>query len=312
MGNHPSPVGPVAGGDVAVLANDAHGEYGTYFAFDVGEMTGALGRPPQHQEVLQVQRQREGDGIHESQAIKIIKIFTDGTAGASNGDGNGRLEPKSDAAAGDWKVGDVLRIQPREAASLDCSRTGPSVESVEEFADKVVKQFKVVAFDMDQCAVRRHSRGCLKRSAVADFALDASPGFVMVVKELAKRGVGLAIATHSDIAEHSFLKPRETHILGDDLVHEVLRRAVPEQAHIFFVVAFNPSARGAKDPDDQHKKRHLRTIASFYNVEISECLLFDDDDRNCTDNEISRCKFQGKFHACRSDPSNGFKLTDLE
>jgi len=287
-----------------VLADDPYRASGFYFAFDVGEMTQALGRPPQHGEVLQVQRNRNGDDIHEKQAIRVVKIFTDGNGGASNGDCNGRLEPKSDAKVGDWRVSDVLYIQPREACSLEGL-------SAEDFADRVAQQVKVVAFDMDQCAVCQHSRGCLKRSALDKFAQRVSPDFIVAVKELAKRNVGLAIATHSDLAEHSFLKPRDTYILGDDLVHEVLRRAVPEQAHLFLVVAFNPHARGAKDPDDQHKKRHLRTIASFYNVEIWECMLFDDDRNNCEDVEICSGKFQGRFHAFKSNPNVGFRLTDL-
>jgi len=67
---------------------------------------------------------------------------------------------------------------------------------------------------------------------VKDFVKCVSSDFVLAAKELAKRGVGLAIATASDLAEHSSWKPRDAYILGDDLVHEMLREAVPE--HTFF------------------------------------------------------------------------------
>merc|ERR1712151_856829 len=109
--------------------------------------------------------------------------------------------------AGDWKVGDVLHIVAREVQANE----GPSEDSVKEFADRITSQFKVVVWDMDQCAVCQHSMGSLRRSSVESFAQKVSPDFVMAVKELAMRKVGLAIATHSDLAEHSSFKPRDTH-----------------------------------------------------------------------------------------------------
>ena len=61
---------------------------------------------------------------------------------------------------------------------------------------------------------------------------------------LTTRPVGqLAVCTHSDRAEYNaWIKP-ETHVLGEDLVAEVLRASVPEHAAHFFVFAYNPQVR---------------------------------------------------------------------
>ena len=63
----------------------------------------------------------------------------------------------------------------------------------------------------------------------------------------------LAITTHSDLGQHCASKPRgdgpNTVVLGDDLVHEVLQRAVPDHAHEFFVVAWRPKSHNAQEMD---------------------------------------------------------------
>jgi len=228
-------------------------------------------------------------------------------AGAACASAFGPMEGRIDRTSLNW--GEFSSVLPQQEASLKVSVPN----AVQSFVEKVVALFKVVVFDMDQCAVRKHSKGSLQRSDVKNFAESVSPDFVMAVKELAKRGVGLAIATHSDLAEHwgSRKRDRETYILGDELVHEVLRLAVPEQAHLFFVVAFNPDFRCLQDSDDQGKKRHLRAIAAFYNVDLSQCVLFDDQEENCANVEIKHGRIHGKFCAFKSDPMHGFRLTDL-
>eukprot|EP01050_Picozoa_sp_SAG11_P012159 SAG11_NODE_1335_length_5174_cov_4.761773_4_plen_162_part_00 len=112
----------------------------------------------------------------------------------------------------------------------------------------------MVAFDMDQCAVAAHSHGRLPRAAAASFAASATPDFVAAVEALAahrtggERRLGLALATHSDLAQHSAAKPRAgpaAVILGEELGRAVLYAAVPAHAHRFFVVGWNPRVRCA-------------------------------------------------------------------
>jgi len=295
----------IGGGKVFVVADDPDHPVdpspgsGAYFVFNGDEMSKALGRQMEDGEVLPAQIAcGKFASYHERQTIKKIKVF----CGCY-----GRLEPAQD---GDWKVGDCFQIVARQATQAQCAIT--KEEQVNDFADRIESRFKVVAWDMDQCAVRHHSRGRLQRVDLEEFAKQVSPDFVLSVKELARRGrVGLAIATASDLAEHSPERPRGSVILGDELALEVLRLAVPDQAHLFHVVGFNPRARNATDPDDLGKKRHLRTIAAYYNVALADCVLFDDDDENCTKVELSHGVCKGTFHAFKSNPSEGFRLSDL-
>eukprot|EP01050_Picozoa_sp_SAG11_P023382 SAG11_NODE_4682_length_1807_cov_3.334895_1_plen_504_part_01 len=169
-------------------------------------------------------------------------------------------------------------------------------------------RFDVVAFDMDQCAVAAHSHGRLPRAEAASFAGQASPDFVRAVEALAglEKPLGLAIATHSDLAQHSAAKPREgpkAVILGEELARAVLYAAVPAHAHHFLVVGWNPRARGSKGVEtDAGKRVHLRTIAAHYGVALSRCVLFDNDPTNCATAE--------GFTAFKSDPAVGFRLAD--
>eukprot|EP01052_Picozoa_sp_SAG31_P060029 SAG31_NODE_19252_length_608_cov_0.952849_2_plen_77_part_01 len=70
-------------------------------------------------------------------------------------------------------------------------------------------------------------------------------------------------------------------ILGDELARAVLFEVVPEYAHLFFIVAWNPRKRAqlrheasggdsAAQPvvanADRGKRRHMRSIAAHYNV----------------------------------------------
>lgn len=81
--------------------------------------------------------------------------------------------------------------------------------AAKEWAREVAMRYDVVVFDMDQCAVGQHSRGRLPRAELSNFASKATPDFVAAVRSLAVMGtVGLAMATHSDLAQHSPDRPR--------------------------------------------------------------------------------------------------------
>ena len=157
-------------------------------------------------------------------------------------------------------------------------------EAAEAFARKISSRFDVVCFDLDQCAVQTHSRGRLRRRDLDAFASHVSKDLVAAVPALLRHNCSLAIVTHSDLAQHGTLKPRDTFILGDDLVHEVLKRCpgLKQYAHAFFVVAWRPKSRGDEGKKDLGKIRHMRTCAAFYDVPIERCVLFDDDASNCS------------------------------
>ena len=52
----------------------------------------------------------------------------------------------------------------------------------------------------------------------------------------------------------------------------VLSFAVPELLPHFHIVAFNPSSRGIRDPEDAYKRRHIREIAQHYGVTLTLAL----------------------------------------
>jgi acetyl esterase/lipase len=191
---------------------------------------------------------------------------------------------------------------------------GPSVNSIAELkarrkksaelADKVVESgVKVVCFDMDQCMVAQHSMGSLLHRNVEKYISKTSPDFPEFAMALAARGIKLAVATHSDAAEHSFLRPKRFFCLGEMLARAVLRATVPDIANDFFVVAYNPVSRRNKRNCDAAKKLHIRHIARKFGSDPSECILFDDDPTNCRDTD-------GLFSAYRVDAKRGFQLDD--
>jgi len=190
---------------------------------------------------------------------------------------------------------------------------GPMPEPSEDgdvalVADAIAKRVKCVAFDMDQCLVAQHSRGRMSKANLSGFLSRVTPDFVKLVPELHRRGVKLAVCTHSDRAEYNaFIKP-ETHVLGEDLVEEVLRASVPEHAAHFFVFAYNPQVRyNILLPFFPHmigKKLHVRECVAHYGLEgPGSVMLFDDDDVNV-----------GVTEGCvalKVDPATGFTLRDL-
>ena len=192
------------------------------------------------------------------------------------------------------------------------SDTGFMENQAAEFAEKLSNRFDVVCFDMDQCAVECHSRGRLPRKDVDQFASKISADFVLAVPALLERNIKLAIVTHSDLAQHGPAKPRRgegAFVLGDELVHEVLLRAVPEHAHEFFVVAWRPKSRGSDGSRDPGKLRHMRTCAAFYDVPLHRCVLFDDDPTNCT---LTGNPKGDRFTAYKCNPDVGFRFTDFD
>eukprot|EP00284_Hemiselmis_tepida_P013148 CAMPEP_0174921934 /NCGR_PEP_ID=MMETSP1355-20121228/5505_1 /TAXON_ID=464990 /ORGANISM="Hemiselmis tepida, Strain CCMP443" /LENGTH=213 /DNA_ID=CAMNT_0016167465 /DNA_START=195 /DNA_END=836 /DNA_ORIENTATION=- len=175
-------------------------------------------------------------------------------------------------------------------------------------ADAIAKRVQCVAFDMDQCLVAQHSRGRLSKKNLGGFLSRVTPDFVKLVPELHRRGVKLAVCTHSDKAEYNAVIRPETHVLGEDLVGEVLRASVPEQAAHFFVFAYNPNVRYhillPLFPHKIGKKKHIRECVRHYGLEgPGNVLLFDDDDVNVRVTE--GCL------ALKVDPATGFTVRAL-
>ena len=198
---------------------------------------------------------------------------------------------------------------PRRTLLPTMAMTTSKEAAAEEFARKISSRFDVVCFDLDQCAVQKHSRGRLLRRDLDSFITSVSEDFVTAVPALLRHHVRLAIVTHSDLAQHGLLKPRDKFVLGDELVLEVLKRCpgLSELAHEFFIVAWRPKSRGDQGKKEPGKIRHMRTCAAFYDVPIERCVLFDDDATNCTLTEVSPGHH---FAAYCSNPENGFRLTD--
>ena len=141
----------------------------------------------------------------------------------------------------------------------------PGADAANTPAEELVRALaalgvRVVVFDMDQTMVAMHCRGRLLRTDLANFASRATPDFVAAARALAAAGFKLAVATHSDAAEHCAERPLETHIIGKPLAEQVLRAAVPEIAHLFYIVGYNQRARGNTSADDAGKKYHIKQI----------------------------------------------------
>ena len=130
---------------------------------------------------------------------------------------------------------------------------------------------KCVAFDMDQCTVAQHSMGSMSRhgDALKKFIARTSSSFAPLARNLHQQGVLLAIATHSDAIEYSTKnRSDKDYIIGDELVQRVLEHALPDLACKFYIVAYNPKARGNFEEKSQNKKHHIRSIAEHYNVSV--------------------------------------------
>ena len=160
--------------------------------------------------------------------------------------------------------------------------------------------FQVVAFDMDQCMVASHSWGSLQRSQLDGFTSKITADFVLLAQACAAAGIKLAVATHSDAAEYSALRPKERHRIGEELARKCISAAGLRQED-FFVFSYNPAARGMQqDATLSFKKLHMRSIAAHYGVAEDACLLLDDDEGNVNNTG-------GKFSAIKVDPRLGLR-----
>ena len=76
---------------------------------------------------------------------------------------------------------------------------------VREFVELVVAAgFNAVAFDLDQTLVAAHSHASMRRDRLRpDYIDKVSRDFLRVVPVLRAAGVDLAVATHSDVLEHT-------------------------------------------------------------------------------------------------------------
>lgn len=169
---------------------------------------------------------------------------------------------------------------------------------------------RVVAFDMDQTAVAVHNRGRLERGqALQEYLQQATPDFLRLIPALHNHGeIGLSIATHSDQAEYNGDIQPDTHILGDELAHAIVKHHFDEAvANAFFIVAYNPRARGTtQDRQRCIKRHHMFEIQRHFGVQPSEIMFFDDTKQVVEDfNE-----FCGVL-TVHVDPNKGFQLSDL-
>jgi len=98
-------------------------------------------------------------------------------------------------------------------------------------------------------------------------------------------------------------------MLGEDLVLPLLKASVPDHAEEFFVVAYNPSARGAEGArkENRGKLRHMRLVSEHFGVPQSSALLLDDDDSNHRAHEAAGAG----FYSVKVDGRHGLQLRTL-
>ena len=207
-----------------------------------------------------------------------------------------------------------LNVNPsnENISSSNQDSSDMSHEELLKLAKEIVERLKVmgikvVAFDMDQCLVNAHSRGDIKRQPgeLQKFYDKVTIGFKVLSRVLHKEGIKLAIATHSDENEYfTLMKSQQDYVIGTELVSLVLSSSVPELSHRFYIVAYNPMSRLNFNPNDAHKKLHIRRVAQHYNVKTSEIVLFDDDEGNVRDTN-------GEFIAIKVHPEKGLELEPI-
>jgi len=157
---------------------------------------------------------------------------------------------------------------------------------------------------MDQTLVSAHSRGTMTREKLDEYCNKVTVDFKAVVPALLNRGIKLAVATHSDTFENVYFnRSPSIYLLGEELVEPVLRSSVGDLCNQFFIVAFNPTFRGEKNPENYGKKYHVRAIAKHYGINTSDILLFDDDPENLRNVD--------NFHVFGVNPETGFTMEDF-
>lgn len=169
---------------------------------------------------------------------------------------------------------------------------------------------RALAWDMDLTAVQKHSMGRLERSELDDFLNQTTPGFITLVPELHREGFGLAIATHSDEAEYNGgTVNQETHIVGEELARALVNKHFSKEvADSFYIVAYNPSARGdeGKAKDNLVKRYHMRLISAHFGVKPSEIMFFED-----TPSIVLDTRKTCSVHAVQVNPRKGFQAKDI-
>jgi sporulation-control protein spo0M len=103
-----------------------------------------------------------------------------------------------------------------------------------------------------------------------------TPDFQALIPLLHRRQFHLAIATHSDELEYGDKVQPLTHILGRELAQTMVRATFPPDiAEAFFVVAYNPRVRKAKE-ENTFKRHHMREVQTHFGVQPHEMVFFDD------------------------------------
>ena len=234
---------------------------------------------------------------HNKDADTNMKVFQDDSGGDVD---------KSDSAS------EFMKSSQEIQASLVGGSATPVSMGNEQLAQDIVVQLKqrgikVIAFDMDQCLVNAHSRGSMKRqpAALTKFYGKVTTGFKVLARVAHKHGLKLAVATHSDENEYfTSFKSQQEYIMGTELVSLVLNSSVPELSYRFYIIAYNPLSRMNFNPNEAHKKLHIRRIAQHYNVHTKEIILFDDDQGNVSDTN-------DEFMAIQVNPDTGLVLKPI-
>lgn len=170
-----------------------------------------------------------------------------------------------------------------------------------ELKQKQVQQFvaklrelgiKMVVFDLDQTACKRHSGGVLPREETQAYIDDIAPDFLTIVPVLAKEGFYLSICTFTD--SHYYFEeggdirfPKAEYIAGHELVNAFLEKHFDKEiVDKFFNVPYHPGIHD--DPEIPNDKNyHLKKVWQYYkkqNIPLApkECILFDDTRDNVT------------------------------
>ena len=168
------------------------------------------------------------------------------------------------------------------------------------------RQIRVVAFDMDQTITKQHSHSMLERGRpLMEYIQSVAQDFEAIVGALLENGIGLGVATFSDSEDYRGPIQPATHILGEELARTLLQRTLgSEQAAQFEVVAYHPQAHREQAPENQFKRKHIRTIAERHGVAQHNVLLVDDDAQNVFSTE-------GVFQAALVDARCGLQLQSL-
>jgi len=190
--------------------------------------------------------------------------------------------------------------------------------STQQLADKFCSLlleggFKSVAVDLDQTAVSAHSRGSLLRSLLPAYLEKITPDFVELARACQARGVGVAVATHSDEAEYGSLlfglNNARRCVMGGELASLVVKAALSDGAHeSVFIAAYNPRARRDTSPNNAGKQEHVRRAAAHFGCDPSQVMLLDDDALNCKYGARAAGAKDGGFGAIKVDGRVGLKI----